>query len=59
MRNSEHYRDPTAGRAMMDRPQRLESITGLKKPRIKKTQSDQGKPAKKIIYDAKPAYVAK
>ena len=57
MRNSEFYRDPTAGKAMTLRPQRLESIAAPKKAPVKKNQ--QNKQAKKIFYNSTPAYVAK
>lgn len=57
MRNSEFYRDPTAGKAMTLRPQRLESIEASKKAPVKKNQQD--KQVKKIYYNSTPVYVAK
>ena len=64
MRNIEYYPDPTAGKAMQERPERLSSIQG---PQRKAYPSlPPGKvPAvgyehrSKIKYINKPVYVAK
>ena len=56
MRNSEGYKDPTAGKAMNphDETKTLKSITAS--PREKPKKKD-GSP-KKILYHAVPAYVS-
>lgn len=65
MRNSEHYLDPTAGRAMTDKPVRISHIVGPeKKKRVQPDLPEGMVPAviytpKKTKYINKPAYVSK